>query len=306
MSKMEFGFGKATHVAHVGLRFALAAVALLAVPSSAAAQRRTVKDDAGHPFQPKAQANRLWAELDYWRTTYGADVNSVSFTPALQLELSPNLYLDVELPFAYGSREADNVGPFFIDRWSAGTFGNATVGIHATGWVNPGFAYHLGAGLAIPTMLASDPKYEARYAGALAVAGRGGLDAHRFFSEHLGVRGGGGVEIELTELLLLRSSLYVASYVPFHDDFELYADQVNELEARLPSGIGGGLRLQEVLMVTERDNLQTALEPFVSYEPGKKQLFGRVGLMLPLDEGIGPFWKAGNPITLRMSGGYSW
>jgi len=84
----------------------------------------------------------------------------------------------------------------------------------------------------------------------------------------------------------LRAHLEPSVWFPIHDKDEIDGAFFHSFEAQFGHEIGGGLRLQGVVVGPGSDNYQFAISPFfvVTRDLG----FVRVGLMLPVDEELGP------------------
>ncbi len=74
---------------------------------------------------------------------------------------------------------------------------------------------------------------------------------------------------------------------------QLSLEHAGELEVRAPFGLGGGLRFQAVFLLTDglsgngADHAQTAVEPFVGYEPPGAGFFARLGMLVAIDPPLG-------------------
>jgi hypothetical protein len=82
----------------------------------------------------------------------------------------------------------------------------------------------------------------------------------------------------------------------------MVVEQGNEIEARTEGGFGGGLRLQAAFPLTNNDLVQTAVEPFVAYEP-TSGLYARAGFLIALDEQLGFGLDQGKLATVRLAVG---
>jgi hypothetical protein len=242
----------------------------------------------------------------------------MGFTAVAQIKLIGGLYLDAELPFAYGSYSVgvsdDNLpdvsGDFDLNGF---TIGNPTIGAHYAFSLSPDIAAFAGASVSIP--VASDPSSEASTALLLTLPARAYFDTHRLLPETLSIRPRGGVEVRILPMLHYRGDLGLTVAIPTGDggltagadrDTEIIIEQGNELELRAPMGFGGGLRLQEAFLTTQNggsDVVQTAIEPFVGYEPSGAGLYARAGLLVALDEQLGFGLDEGKVATLRLSVG---
>ena len=91
--------------------------------------------------------------------------------------------------------------------------------------------------------------------------------------------------------MLLRPDVYVSVFAPLFDnsEAEVLVETPIEAEFRLYKlGLGFGARLQPVFFPTQSDGAQVAAEPFVGYLSPKSPFFARAGLLIGLDEPLGP------------------
>lgn len=118
----------------------------------------------------------------------------------------------------------------------------------------------------------------------LAAIARAFWNAHHYTPDVLPLRVGAGFEWHGGPVELRIQADPIPMFpVRARDEVELLFQHAVELQ--VGHGIGGGLRLQGVAS-TGRDAYQTALEPFLSIE--RDLVFLRTGLVLPLDEALGP------------------
>lgn len=264
----------------------------------------------GAPRSFRAFGYRGGLELDV--APVSAGTSNVAFfgaTAVAQVPVFRNLLVTAELPMSFASGDALGDAETFA-------LGNLSLGSHWAFDVENEFAVRLGGLIAIPTMLVNPDAADAGRVTAsyFAAAARGLADYHRYAAGYLGIRFGGDLEAYLSPNLIFRTSAYPAIYAPVREtgggalvasladsDAQFFIDQVNELEYRLDSGLGLGVRVQEVFTLTADDKIQTAVEPFLAYEAQDSGLTARLGAFLPLDEGIGPFWEEGNPVAVRTS-----
>jgi hypothetical protein len=280
---------------------------------------------SAHPSVPKgigawarAQQNRAGLEYDLWPSRaefFGVSVSTLAmgWTAYGQVALSDKVFLDFEVPWALVnvsiSGDASSGVTASVDDETEGTFGNLTVGAHYADTfyaLSRSNSFWVGGTVSIPPHGANDPGKGA-IAGFYATLARGNFDAHRYIAKHMSLRLGGGVEARfIDDKLYLRVGLLPVFHIPFDGDFEFATEQGNEAEYRTDFGIGGGLRLQEVFVWTGSDKIQTALEPFVSYEAVGKGLTGRLGMLMALDERLGFGFDQGKVLTLRTTIGGKW
>jgi hypothetical protein len=83
----------------------------------------------------------------------------------------------------------------------------------------------------------------------------------------------------------------------------------NEIEARAPIGVGGGMHLQGVFISddpsNDNDAAQLAMEPYFVYEP-IRGFYARAGLLVALDSELGFGFNRGKVATIRIGLGGKW
>lgn len=127
-----------------------------------------------------------------------------------------------------------------------------------------------------------------------------------------------GAEFRFARLVHLRMELTPAILVPvaerFRHDPQVTLEHADEIEVRAPFGLGGGLRFQLAAALSNfgnssatpfgaPDRVQTALEPFVQYEPRGTGFYGRLGTLLALDSNLGPAANRDKLATIRVTVG---
>ena len=166
----------------------------------------------------------------------------------------------------------------------------------------------------IPTRYGFQGSPDVTLFAATAAASRGFYDAYRFAPETVSIRFPIAFEARLFGLLYYRGELDPDIWVPVGgaapgDSVQVSLEHADELEVRAPFGLGGGLRFQAAFLLTNRlsgdgaDGAQTALEPFVGYEPPGAGFFARVGMLVALDTPLGPGFDRDKLTTVRMQAG---
>jgi hypothetical protein len=299
---------------------------LLATPAAFAQGAPPPPPDEADTSWVKSQGNRAGLEFDLLYTSsdlrfgdaaISLSVLGMAFTGVAQIEVVDKIYIDAALPFAYGSYSAsvDDGGSGGVtinggdDSLSGVTLGNPVVGAHYADTIpldgGPELAFSAGGTVSIPTIF--DPGKERTVAITANLPARAFYDLDRLAPETMAIRLRGAVEIRILPYLLYRGDFAPVSFIPLDSgDFELYVEQGNEIEARSEAGFGGGLRLQEVFPLTENDLIQTAIEPFFSYEPNEAGFYARVGFLMALDKQLGFAFDEGKVKTLRVALGGKW
>jgi hypothetical protein len=255
------------------------------------------------PFVPEANRNRAALEFDIWPHRVSADVDSreptrfaMSWALGTQLRIARKAYLDFDMPFAF-TRQVTRTGS-----GDGATIGSVVLGFHYSGTPTSQASWHIGGLVAIPTMLA-DPEGASDEVAEHALDARARIDGHRFRVQNGATRFRVGFEAAPHPRLFLRMSFAHVVGIPIPSQV---VEHVTELEARAPFGLGSGLRVQEVFSLFEQDPVQAALEPFVAFVAAKEGLVARLGMLVALDEELGPPSERGSVVTLRSTLGLTW
>lgn len=206
------------------------------------------------------------------------DVSGGSMLIAPSIPLAERTFLDVRLPLGFATGFA---------------LGNPTLNLRHVVRANRSVFVTLGGGLGLP--LLNDDTQDRRFFEVPNVA-KGLYDFHEFYPFSVPLRFGAGVEAHVGELLILRLNGDLTAMFNYGDNDEPEVAFQHAGEIQLGHTFGGGLRVQGVALPTfestgvrsefEGDLYQLALEPYFAYEGDL--LFARVGLLLPLDEQLGP------------------
>lgn len=269
-------------------------------------------------WKPRDKGNRIVGELDWWSTP---NVDSFTWSVAAQLELIKTLHLDLEVPVTYVTYDEPADGDGIA-------LGNPTVGAHFAAKINRNVAIHVGGKVSISTHLdprlaptdamAGVPVDDRTFASERGALARAMFDLHRLYPGYLFIRPRAGIEVTLIPALYYRGDVSPVIWLPIGDnvdDVELFIEQGNEIEARAGMGLGGGIRFQQVFPVSgldfapgEDDWVQTAIEPYLTYDPDHAGLVARVGFLVALDEvqGFGLDEGDSKAATLRVQIGGKW
>jgi hypothetical protein len=266
------------------------------------------------PWTPRSQIRHISIEYD---------VLSTSADTAMSWDLV------IQAVFGDG----DGYGGIFFDLpWTylfsaeTASIANPTFGGHGGGKVHDQVALYGGLLVSIPTLTADSSPERA----AAAFAGgpmRALIDTQRFVAFNVPIRLRLGAEFQLHPLVYLRTEIDPTLMVPTEgQDVEFVMDHVTDFEVLSPIGLGGGLRFQEAFAFTSAtdsalgaalqalafvlpdDAVQTALEPFIVYEPPfagpfELPLRARIGLLIALDDALGFGFDTNKVMTLRTSFG---
>jgi hypothetical protein len=245
-------------------------LSLLLATSAVAAQDRE--------FVLESLENRVGMEIDWLHTVQlGGSINIVTWDLTVQIGVTPNLFIDVDVPWAFASY------PGSRDR---GVFGNPLIGLHYAAALSRSVGFFAGGFLGIPVN--ADPSVAGIFTDELvkrirADAGRARFEPRAF---PLGFRGG----IEISSAPFFARFDLAPTFLAGlgGNDTVVVLDQGNEVGFRARRGYLGGVRLQTNFILTNAaDRAQFALEPFVGYEAAFSGLFLRFGLLVALDEELG-------------------
>jgi hypothetical protein len=243
---------------------------------------------ADHALVSQYEDSRVGLATEIWPTS---DFGLATMSIEGQLALTKNIAVDFGFPnWSFGGANGKGYGDF----------GGVTLGAHGVGHVDRDIVVWGGFALTIPTTWKNPSLTQFQFDGFSAET-RAEFDLGRVFPEILTVKFPLGAEMKF-DFIYLRPSLAIPIYVPVGDlngtgtGVTVTMELAGEVEARHPSGFGGGLRLQAVFVLTNDDpagggdHAQAALEPFVGYEapPGRGVApYARLGLLLALDTPLG-------------------
>ncbi|MEM9696949.1 MAG: hypothetical protein AAGA56_30715 [Myxococcota bacterium] len=258
----------------------------------------------------QSKHSRAGLEVDIWPTDGPGDTDTttVVFTPTMQIGVTDHVFIDGEFPLAFTDFSSD-----FFDE-SDTVLGNFGVGAHYADEENDildGLGWWAGGMLVFPTMLADfdDPGFDRGINVGRAATIRGFAQAHRFAPETIAIRGEGGVELRFVDRILRYRGLAAPVVYANYDggDAEFFLEQINDFDARANFGLGGGVRVQNVFTWTQEDLIQGAAGPYLLYEtPSLPGGFARLGVLIAIDEDLGPGTDDGGLLTVNLSGGGKW
>lgn len=285
-------------------RFVFAAILSVSLASSGVA--------AAAEWVPRAMGNRIAGEVDWYPYFWN---HVVAMGVAAQVRLDQRVFLDLD--FAWVIIAPGPEANEYVDTKFA--FGNPTVGVHWADLLSDKLAMHVGGTVTVPTLVNGcdsvdpycDDNTSTPFPGTYT---RAYADLHRFLPDYIFLRARTGVDLRIFPELYYRAELVSMIAIPLArqiDAVEYIVDIHNEMEARASFGMGGGLHLQAVFNTKQNDNVQyndtaqLAVEPFVSYDPGRG-FYARVGCLVALDDPLGFGLDRGGMASIRVTLGGRW
>lgn len=263
-------------------------------------------------LEPRAGGSRIGLTTDLW-PTQDSFVTAMGITG--QIEVTRGFVLDFDLPWIVGSFPS-GIG----SRTTRAAFGSVTVGGHGVIPIGHDAAINVGATVSIPTRynFEGDGLVQA-FVLAAGDATHAYYDLHRLYPGVVFIRVPIGAEVRFAKIFRYRGELNPSILIPagegFKKDPHVLLEHADELEARAPFGLGGGLRFQAVFALSNfggtgtsggfggGDRAQTALEPFLQYEPRGSGVYARLGLLVALDSPAGFGFERNKLATIRIGVG---
>ena len=282
---------------HRLLAAALAVAVTLGAPA-AWAQR-------GDDWTPRKQGHRLAGRFVIWPSDSHF---SQSGEFVAQIAVIDELMIDVAAPAGYATID---VGPG--DDVDHAVFGNPYAGAHWGDTLPRGFSMWAGGTVTFPVLF--DPGFERGFASTVLAVDRGLIDLDRFLFEYLTVRPRVGLEAHFADYFFVSADLGFPLFIDVsgdrRDSVEFAYEQGAEFEARAPVGVGGGVRLQIVIITDDygfyNDEFQAVIEPFFVYEPFERLgFFARVGFPLALDRPLGFGFDRNGLAAVQVTLGGKW
>lgn len=249
---------------------------------------------AGLPLTERASLSVETATTLF--TDRGASPGAVLIDLVTGIPLSERVIADVRLPItslSFGGQSATSVG-------------NLMVGAHYVMNLDRHMWLTIGGALGIPL----SPR---DFVGVAASSGAAYWNLHEVYPGVVPLYGRIAFEGHFNSIVL-RAEAEPVLYAPYVDsiggglggrDSNAQFSLQHAIEVQFGGSFGGGFRLQGFLFPTNDgpfgtgDLYQLAMEPFLFAE--KSTLFARLGLMLPLDEELGP--PAKNFVGIRFATG---
>jgi hypothetical protein len=255
-------------------------------------------------WQPRAQGTRIGGAFDVWPTS---DFSVLAWDFDAQFAVTRVVMIDVDVPFAYASANILGRGRGEF------VFGSPTAGAHWADKVLPNLAVSAGGTLSFPTSLSGTDDLAVVAAGVGANDMRAYADYYRFAPYAMSIRARGAVEWRILPQLYFRGDLTLG----IHPSVNRRLGYTNalletrpEIEYRLSNGFAFGGILQAVVQLSNGaytfydDRAQTALEPFIGYEPPSGHgFYFRLGLLTALDKELGFGADRDKVATVRLEAG---
>ncbi|AUX48385.1 hypothetical protein SOCE26_099190 [Sorangium cellulosum] len=266
-----------------------AAAPLLSAPSEALAWHPPVhRSDAGVDLH-------LWSAR-YWGT-------AVAAVPFVQFEPTPDLFINLKFPLALSLN-----GPGDLedtrDQSRAG-LGNPMFSIYYSD-IDRKLTWYAGGRAGLPLGMVDD--YDWRWSLARGSEAMAYYDLHLWARDSLPFGGLGGIEYRFGRAFVLRAGGDLTFFLPMRDggarvgidgiddsdDMDVVFQAKVEPELQSRAGFGGGLSLRTVWVPSSiyDDRGQVSLMPYFVYD-SQKSFFMRAGLLLALDEPLGPAFDRG-------------
>jgi hypothetical protein len=250
-------------------------------------------------WKANAAQQRIGLDYDLWPVT---SLVTMAWGVNGHVKITDNVFLDDEYAWSYLAATGFGGGEQLA-------YGNPTIGAHYVRSLEEqvkNLRMYVGGAVTFPVL--NDPAPEVALTASRGGSSRAAFDLARLSPYYMAFRINAGAEYRILPQLYYRGDLDPVIYVPtngkLNADPELILEQSNEIEYRPGSGLGGGLRLQEAFTLTNTDLVQTALEPFVAYTPAEEGLYGRLGLLVALDEGAGFGFDKNKLAVVKLSIGY--
>lgn len=196
---------------------------------------------------------------------------------APSIPLTERLFLDVQMPFAFARGFA---------------VGNPLIGVRGVAALSDRFWVVPHGSLGLPLLNEDTQNGDAFLAGPIV---HGLWNLNQYSPNTVPLQAGLNVEGHVGDFVILRGQVNFNVLIGYEDNDQAELSIEHAAELQFGHRYGGGLRLQGVGLPTYEDSeigffdgdlYQFAMEPFFAYEGDT--LFGRVGILLPLDEVLGP------------------
>jgi hypothetical protein len=217
-------------------------------------------------------------------TSGDGNLSALSMVLDTRFPIAKTTFVDARLPLGYA------MGP----GGSGTVLGNAMIGAHYVGRTGSKRTWwSVGGGFGLPLLIAGPASTGA---AAMATVPRALWDLHEYTPEILPFNVDIWVETHIGDATLFRFEIEPVTTFPLGGGEEVELAIQHAAEIQFGHAIGGGLRLQGTAFPTfeETDNgslatddlYQLAFEPFFVIE--RRSAFLRTGLMIPVDEVVGP------------------
>ncbi|KYF77974.1 hypothetical protein [Sorangium sp. So ce394] len=262
-----------------------------------------------HAWDPVVHRSDAGVDLYLWSArTLGA---STAVVPFLQFEPTPDLFINLKFPLALSLNGPGDLEDPRDGQARAG-LGNPTFTLYYAD-IDGKLTWYAGGRAALPLGVVDD--YDWRWATAYASAAMAYYDLHLWAADALPIGGLGGIEYRFGRSFVLRAGGDLTFFVPLQDrgrrgfiddsdDLDVVFQAKVEPEFQSRAGFGGGVALQTVWVPSSvyNDQGQVSLLPYFVYD-SQKTFFMRAGLLLALDEPLGPAFDRGRVTSLYLQFG---
>ncbi|WP_437966896.1 hypothetical protein WMF04_46270 [Sorangium sp. So ce260] len=229
---------------------------------------------------PRGQRGAIGVETSSF-TGGDSDVSGLAVALFARVPFVEHTFLDVRVPFGLA-----------MDERTDAVLGNVMLGAHHVGRVGRTLWLTVGGAVGLATLSGQTHNHDSYEPVG---ASRAYWDLHEYFPSILPVHARLGAEAHVGPLIA-RAQIEPVLYIPLgrNEEYEIAIQHAAELQ--IGHGIGGGVRVQGMAMPTfenvgirhavARNLYVLALEPFLAME--REAAFVRAGLLLPLDEELGP------------------
>ncbi|XXY16635.1 hypothetical protein WME88_51210 [Sorangium sp. So ce216] len=263
---------------------------------------------AAHAWDPPVHRSDAGVDLYLWSARYFG--TSLAAVPFVQFEPTPDLFINLKFPLALsfdGPGDAED-----LDRQSRAGLGNPTFTLYYSD-IDGKLTWYAGGRAGLPLGALDDHDWHvARGYSAWAM---GYYDLHLWAANALPIGGLGGIEYRFGRSFVLRAGGDLTFFVPVgdsvrrtfiddSDDLDTVFQAKVEPEFQSRSGFGGGVALQTMWVPSSiyDDQGQVSLLPYFVYD-SQKTFFMRAGLLLALDEPLGPAFDRERVASLYLQFG---
>ncbi|XXT18580.1 hypothetical protein WME94_50965 [Sorangium sp. So ce429] len=264
---------------------------------------------AAHAWDPPVHRSDAGVDLYLWSAQYNG--TSLAAVPFVQFEPTPDLFINLQFPVALSidSRR----GGLDLRSESRAGLGNPTFALYYSD-IDGKLTWYAGGRLSLPLGAVDDADW--RWATSSAGRAMALYDTHLWAADALPIGGFGGIEYRFGRPFVLRAGGDLTFFPSLSDeprrvgylgsnDLDVVFQAKVEPEFQSRAGFGGGVSLRMAWVPTAPDvidDAQTSLMPYFVYD-SQKTFFMRAGLLLALDEPLGPAFDRERVASLYLQFG---